>query len=222
MTKEIIIIGAGGHARSITESVISNGYQIKYYFDKFIDNKSLFGFPITKNLEISKSYETNILIAIANNYIREQIYKELNMKYKNILFPNIIDPTANISDFSNFGKGNMIMANSFVGANTKVKNFCIINNCVSLDHDCSLSNFSSLAPSATTGGNVKLGLRSSVGIGSIIKNNIFIGNDTFIGAGSYLNIDAGKSSVFYGMPAKFIRKISVKEKKYNPFNKCTS
>ena len=212
MTKEIIIIGAGGHARSITESVIANGYNIKFYFDKYAHDKILFGYPIISNLNIAKSYKTNVLIAIANNYIREKIYKELKIKYKNILFPNIIDPSAKISDFSNIGKGNMIMANSFIGSNTKVTNFCIINNNVSVDHDCFLSNFSSLAPSVTTGGNVKLGLRSSVGIGATVKNNISIGSDTFIGASSYLNMNASRSSVFYGMPAKFIRKISEKDK----------
>ena len=213
MKKEIIIIGAGGHARSITESVIANGYNIKYYFDKYTYDKFLFGYPINSNLNISKSYKTNVLIAIANNYIREKIYKELKIEYKNISFPNIIDPSAKISNFSNIGKGNMIMSNAFIGSNTKVMNFCIVNNNVSIDHDCVLSNFSSLAPSVTTGGNVQLGLRSSVGIGAIVKNNISIGNDTVIGASSYLNINANKSSVFYGIPAKFIRKISEKDKK---------
>lgn len=213
MTKEIIIIGAGGQARSITESVIANGYNIKYYVDKYKDNNSLYGYPINNNLNISKNYKTNILIAIANNYIRENIFKEIRMKYKNILFPNIIHPSAKISDFSKIGIGNMIMVNSFVGANTKITDFCIVNNNVSIDHDCTLDKFSSLGPSVTTGGNVKLGLRSSIGIGAIIRNNILISNDTVIGASSYLNINADRSSVYYGTPAKFIRKISKEDKK---------
>ena len=128
MTKDIIIIGAGGHARSVTESVIANGYNIICYVDKNKFNDSLFSFPIKTNLMIDKNEEVNILIAIANNYIREKIFKDIIEKYNKVIFPNIIDPTAKISKYAKIGKGNMIMVNAFIGANTHITNFCIINN----------------------------------------------------------------------------------------------
>jgi UDP-3-O-[3-hydroxymyristoyl] glucosamine N-acyltransferase len=121
---------------------------------------------------IDKNEEVNILIAIANNYIREKIFKDIIEKYNKVIFPNIIDPTAKISKYAKIGKGNMIMVNAFIGANTHITNFCIINNNASIDHDCIVEKFSSLAPSVSTGGNVKIGSRSAIGIGAIIKNNI--------------------------------------------------
>lgn len=174
MSKEIIIIGAGGQARSITESVLSNGFCIKYFVDKYKSTDNLYGYSIKKKLFINKKDKINILIAIADNYKRQKSYKNIIEKYKNIIFPNIIDVTANISKFSNIGKGNMIMVNSLIGANTKVSDFCLINNNVSIDHDCKINKFSSLAPSVILGGNVKVGLRSTIGIGTVIKNNINI------------------------------------------------
>jgi sugar O-acyltransferase (sialic acid O-acetyltransferase NeuD family) len=209
MSKEIIIIGAGGQARSITESVLSNGFYIKYYVDKYKVGENLFGYQIKKKLLINNNHKVNILIAIADNYKREKIYNNIIEKYKNIIFPNIIDATAKISKFSKIGKGNMIMVNSLIGANTKVSNFCIINNNVSIDHDCKINKFSSLAPSVIMGGNVKVGLRSAVGIGTVIKNNINIENDSLIGASSYVNKDIKKLTISYGIPAKFIRNINL-------------
>ena len=209
MSKEIIIIGAGGQARSITESVISNGFRIKYYVDKYKSSENLFGYTIKKKLLIDKNNKVNILIAIADNYKREKIYKSIIEKYKNINFPNIIDESAKISKFSQIGKGNMIMVNSLIGSNSHVTDFCIINNNVSIDHDCKINKFSSLAPSVVMGGNVNVGLRSSVGIGAIIMNNIKIGNDSLVGGSSYVNKDIKKLTVCYGIPAKFIRRINL-------------
>ena len=63
----------------------------------------------------------------------------------------------------------MIMVNSFIGANTKITDFCIINNNSSVDHDCKLNKFSSLAPVVIIGGNVQIGLRTTIGIGATVK-----------------------------------------------------
>ena len=90
MSKEIIIIGAGGQARSITESVISNGFRIKYYVDKYKSSENLFGYTIKKKLLIDKNNKVNILIAIADNYKREKIYKSIIEKYKNYENINLI------------------------------------------------------------------------------------------------------------------------------------
>tara|TARA_Y100000996_G_scaffold399476_1_gene368543 strand:- start:204 stop:836 length:633 start_codon:yes stop_codon:yes gene_type:complete len=205
MSREIILIGAGGHARSITESVLSNGFSIKYYVDNNKSGQNLFGYPVKKNLLIDRDKKVNILIAIGNNYKREKIYKSITNKYKNLIFPNIVDSSIKISKFSKIGKGNMIMVNSFIGANTRIGDFCLINNNASIDHDCKIKRFSSLAPSVVIGGNVDIGLRVEIGIGTIIKNNIKIKNDSIIGASSYVNKDIVKSGIYYGNPAKFIR-----------------
>ena len=83
-----------GHARSITESILANGFSIKYFVDNKRYGEDLFGYSIKKNLLIDKNSNINILIAIADNYKRQSIYKNLKLKYKNIIFPNIIDPSA--------------------------------------------------------------------------------------------------------------------------------
>ena len=73
-------------------------------------------------------------------------------------------------------------------------------------------DFSSLAPSVTTGGNVFVGERSSISIGSTIKHNVKVGSDSVIGACSYLNKDVGDNCIFYGNPAKFVREREIGEK----------
>ena len=51
------------------------------------------------------------------------------MYFQGEILYNIIDATAKISKFSKIGKGNMIMVNSLIGANTKVSNFISRRSC---------------------------------------------------------------------------------------------
>ena len=67
----------------------------------------------------------------------------------------------------------------------------ILNSNTVVEHDNLIMDFSSLAPSVTTGGNVYVGERSSISIGSTIKHNVKVGSDSVIGACSYLNKDVG-------------------------------
>ena len=93
-----------------------------------------------------------------------------------------------------------------IGANTAIGRFCIVNSQASLDHDCRLDDFASLAPGSVIGGGVAIGERSVVGIGAVVRHDITIGHDVVIGANSYVHTDCGDEAVYFGTPAKAVRK----------------
>ena len=72
-------------------------------------------------------------------------------------------------------------------------------------------DYSSCGPGAITGGNVNVSENSHIGIGAIIKNGIKIGKNTIIGGKSYVNKNCGNNSIYYGVPAKLIKKRKEKE-----------
>ena len=92
-----------------------------------------------------------------------------------------------------------------IGPNCTVKEFCILNTASSIDHDCEMDAFSSIAPRVVTGGNVKIGLGSAVSIGSTVEHGIVIGDDVVIGANSYVNKRFEGGVLAYGNPCKFVR-----------------
>ena len=71
---EIIVIGAGGHATSIAESILSCGHEILYFVDRYKSKDKLLGYKIVKNISKSKSI-LNIVIAIGDNSKRFEIHK---------------------------------------------------------------------------------------------------------------------------------------------------
>jgi acetyltransferase-like isoleucine patch superfamily enzyme len=97
------------------------------------------------------------------------------------------------------------MPGSVIGPNSVVGKFCLLNTHSSIDHDCIMSDFSSLAPRATTGGNVKIGHRSAICIGATVKHGLSIGDDSVLGANSYLNFNLPSNKTSWGSPAKIIK-----------------
>ncbi len=205
--KQIIIIGAGGHSVSVANVALSAGYKIKCFVDKFKKSKSnLLGYKIIKNLaDIENQEKYNYAIAIGDNYIRENIYKELLAEVPEQNFPKLIHSSATISLYVEIGNGSVIMPNAVIGPNSKVGKLCIINTNASIDHDCLMQDYSSLAPGVVTGGDVIIGKRTSISIGATIRNKIKIGNDTVVGANSYVNKELLSNIIAYGAPAKKIR-----------------
>ena len=104
------------------------------------------------------------------------------------------------------------MANAIINSFSKIGNGLILNTGSTIDHDCYLDDFPSIAPGVSVGGNVKIGKRSVISIGAKIKHNISIGDDSVIGGWSFVNKNIGNNYVSYGIPAKEIRRRKKDEK----------
>ena len=202
----LVIIGASGHAISIANVAKSAGFTIKYFVDKSKKGKELLGYSVIGDLaELQHIDKFNFAIGVGDNPSRERIFKELKAEFESMYFPPLIHQSAVVSFFAEVGDGTVVMPNAVIGPNSKIGMFCLINTQSSLDHDCVMSDFSSLAPAAITGGGVMLGFRSAVCIGAKIKHGIRIGDDSIVGANSYLNKDLANNQVAYGTPAREIR-----------------
>lgn len=204
--KPLVIIGSSGHAISVANVAISAGYVIKNFVDASKYGSTQLGIEIISDLNsIPNPKDYCYAIAIGDNWTRYQVYNQLKHKYGELVYPILIHSSATISVFANIGQGTIIMPQAVVGPRTSIGDFCILNTHSSIDHDCLMQNYCSLAPSATTGGNVYIGELSAVLIGAKISHKLNIGNNCIIGANSYLNKNTSNNQVFYGTPAKLIR-----------------
>ena len=208
--KKLAIIGCGGHAKVITEIAESIGFQNIFYIDKFSQNKYFLNREV--NSILSENYNDYIFVALGDNYKREVIFKKFQNNYENSQIVSLIHPTSQVSKRCSIGIGSVVMPLSIINSSTEVGKGVIINSNTVVEHDNFIMDFSSLAPSVTTGGNVYIGARSVISIGSTIKNNVNVGSDSVIGASSYLNKDVGDNCIFYGNPAKFVRNREIGEK----------
>jgi len=211
--KKILIFGTGGHAKVILD-IISN--EKKYEIAGFIDNELDEGQEVLNHKVlgadkdlislIKKNSIFGGVIAVGNNYSRENISQKINNLCKDFNFINCIHSQAQIAMDVSIGVGNVLMAGSVINTSTSIGNHCIVNTNSSLDHDNTILDFSSIAPNSATGGNVTIGKLSALGIGSTILPGISVGPNSIIGAGSLVLEDIPSDSIYFGSPAKFIRK----------------
>ena len=203
----LIIIGAGGHATSIANVATAAGFKIAGFVDPHKSGQLHINIPVLRDMnELDDIRKYDYAIAVGDNSNRERLRRELVERYDHLKFPPIIHSSAIVSDHATIGDGTVVMPNAVVGPNTNVGEFCILNTMSSIDHDCVICDFASLAPGVVTGGNVRIGMRSAVSIGAVIKHGIKIGEDSVVGANSFVNKEISSNVVVYGNPAKVIRK----------------
>jgi len=204
--KSLVVVGAGGHAANVTTVAKANGYDIRAYVDNSKNGQTLFDAPIIESIDDLGDYQEYVYaIAIGDNAAREKVFLALVQNYREIDFPSIVHPSADISSLSYLGDGCVLMPNVVVGGNTQVGNFCILGNQSCIAHDSIMSAFASLGPGAITGGSVQIGNRSAVGIGAVVDSNIQIEDDCLLGSSSFLNKNLPKNKVAYGIPAKVVK-----------------
>ena len=214
MPKSLVLIGSGGHAKSVTSVAASCGYDVIAYVDDDKVGEYIFETPVISTNECEQKYSScNFSIAIGDNAIRERVATEYKVKFPKAKFPILIHKSCIVDSHSVISEGSVLMPLSNIGPDCHIGCFCIINTHSSVDHDSIINDYASLAPGVMLGGSVSVGARSSISIGSAIQHNLTIGQDVVIGANSYVNSVIEDSVVAYGSPCKKIRR----RKKFDPY-----
>ena len=198
----LVIVGAGGHGKSVADNAIKNGYSDICFVD---DNETgeCMGYPIIgvfEDIDQLNDGKTDFVIGIGNNKTRSIIAEKYNTNWV-----ALVHPTAVIATNASIGKGTVIMANAVVNVCAKVGEHCIINTGAILEHDNVIENYAHISPNVALGGTVHIGALTQVGIGAVVSNNIKICNDSLIGAGAVVAEDIVQSGIYIGVPARKIR-----------------
>ena len=204
MNKNIIIIGAGGHTKNITDVIIKSRENIVGYLD---DNKpigcSVLSYPVIGTTDDSSKYlNCEFIIAIGDNYTREKMSNNMLKKYPNLRFYTAIHPKAILGTDIKIGGGTNVMAGAIINASTKIGRHCIIGAGSIIAHDCILDDFVQISPNATLCGGVKIGKSSHIGASATIKQYIEICENSIIGIGAAVVKSITESGVYVGVPAK--------------------
>lgn len=211
--KKVIILGASGHAKVISDIFEQQGeYTILGFLDRaHYAGTPFFGYEILGRDHdipalLKKHSNCYFFVAIGDNWERKLVQEKIIALYPKANFVNAIHPSAQIGRNVSIGNGVAIMGGAVINSGTIIEDFSIVNTRVSIDHDNHLQKFSSIGPGATLGGNVTVGAHSIVGMAATIKHGCQIGQHSLVGAGALVLQSFADNDVLYGSPARFIRK----------------
>ena len=208
MKNKLLLIGGGGHCRSVLDCVLSLA---EYDEIGIIDNSdcSCLGIPVIGKdediPELIKSGWNNAFItvgSVGNTKIRRKLFKMLIDLKINI--PVIVDPTAIIARGVDIGQGTFIGKRAVVNSNSVIGECAIINTGAIIEHDCVVGDFSHISPGSVVCGGVNIGSDSHIGAGTVIRQQISVGSNSLIGVGSVVVKDIGDNIKAYGNPCRAV------------------
>lgn len=204
--RSAVILGAGGHARSLAETVTAAGYLLKAFVSDGGPGAPIEGIPVLGDLPDSHvNSGGSLFIGVGDNSTRQRLFDRTAQRVPLDQLPPVVHPSASVARSASVGSGSVVLQGAVVGAAVRIGTGCLLNSGSILEHNCVLGDFASLAPGVAIGGAVVIGRRSAISIGAAVKHGLTIGDDTVIGAASYVNSDIPGGVVAYGVPARTTR-----------------
>lgn len=204
--EEILILGAGGHAKSVADAIEQRGhYRIAGFIDKDekagkiyrgyriigTDEKLAYFFHHgVKNAAIGIGY-------LGNGNIREKLYQKL--KEIGFFLPVIIDPSACLAYGRRIGEGTFIGKKAVVNADAEIGKLAIINSGAVIEHDCRIGNGTHIAVGAVVAGGASIGEHCLIGANAVVLQEKKIGDDVCVGAGAVVLSDVPGHRTVYGI-----------------------
>lgn len=203
--KPLILIGGGGHCKSVLEAAESAGYNILGVLDmpeevgKQILSTKVIGTDDDIPAYVDKAEFVITVGFIKNPSTRIKLYnrvKEVGGK-----LATIIASSAYVSKYATIGEGTVVLHQAFVNAGAKVGCNVILNTATNIEHDAVIGDHCHISTGTMVNGECKIGERCFIGSQSVLVNCISVGDDIILGAGSLVRKSISEKGIYSGNPA---------------------
>lgn len=212
MEKNLILIGGGGHCKSVIEVAESCGYNILGILDHPQElGKDILGYKVIGNDDDMALYVDKAQFIVTVGSIKDpSLRKHLHDRVRNVggKLATIIASTAYVSKYATIGEGSVIMHFAMVNADAKIGTGCIINTHSNIEHDAIVGDYCHISTGAMVNGNCIVGNDVFLGSQSVMANGTSICDGCVIGAGSLVRKSFHIKGIYSGNPA--ILKIKAK------------
>lgn len=202
--KKLIIIGAGGHSKSVVDSIDKTQIELCGFIDQFKTGDHYGRKILGNSIESVENYQDYYyIVAIGDNKIRKNWYDKITKL--NLKLINIVDKTAIISSTAKIGFGNFIGKYAIINADSVIGDNNIINTKALVEHECVVGNHVHLSTNSTINGNVKVEDNVFFGSIAVCNGQITLGYNSIIGSGSVIIKDVLKNTTVVGVPGRVVK-----------------
>lgn len=208
MSLPVIILGAGGHAKVLIDSLLAGAAIIAGIVDpdpalvgaKILGIPVLGGDGVVNEFPPSEIQLVNGLGSVGLPAKRQRLFEEF--KIMGYTFATVVHPSTVVASDVELGEGAQVMAGAVIQPGSRIGCNVIVNTRASVDHDCIIGDHVHIAPGVTISGGVSVGACSHIGTGATLIQGISIGSGCLIAAGAVVinNIDDGAR--VRGVPAR--------------------
>ncbi|KOF09005.1 hypothetical protein AC739_17200 [Planococcus glaciei] len=204
----IILIGDSGHARVITDNLVSCGHQViakldDKYSELFKEAGCWLG-PVSEVHALIQKEGAKVIVAIGANAVRKKIVEQLGLSAEH--YATAIHKEAIVSPSAVIGVGTVVMPGAVVNAAAQIGNHSIINSRAVVEHDCTVGDYVHVSPGATVAGVATIGEGALVEAGASVIPTKRVGEWSVVRAGSAVLEDVEAFTTVVGVPAQVVAK----------------
>lgn len=196
---DLIIIGGGGHAKSVADLAIKNGFNIIGFLDDNETITEMLGLKRLGKIEDCEKYadSARFVIGIGNSAVRRRVFDTYKLEYQTLVHPSAVIGTNVV-----IGNGTVVMAGAVINADAKIGKQSIINTSAVVEHDCIVGEFTMVAPGSVVCGFSKIGSNCWLGAGSVVNSVINICDNTIVGSGGVVVKNIVEPGTYIGVPVR--------------------
>lgn len=156
----LLVVGAGGHGRSVVEAAELSGQFVVVGFldDSLPAGETVLGLPVlgpAASMAQHLATADQAIVAIANNTVREKLLQQLAAA--GFKWATVVHPRAIVSPSAVLGAGSAVMAGAIVGTEARLGVSSIVNCGAVVDHHATVEDFGHLGVNASMAGGTVLG-----------------------------------------------------------------
>jgi sugar O-acyltransferase (sialic acid O-acetyltransferase NeuD family) len=204
-TRTLLIIGCGGHARSVADVALAAGYAALRFADRSArPGETILGFSVFPLADVETSLgDDPYILALGDNHERESALHRLEPLAGRPPV-SVVAPDAHVGRDAVIGPGVFIGWGAHVGPCASIGGNSIINTRAVVEHEVVVGVHSHVAVNALLLGRSRIGDRVFLGAGALVRDGVGVTSDVTIGAGAVVTAEVDAPGVYAGVPARLL------------------
>lgn len=203
--KGLLILGFGGHARSVADVALAAGIaEILFVDPNARKGEDFLGHAVVSEYARNLPEGWACMPAAGDNLRRQRQVRDASERGWAIA--TLIAPDASIGAGAMLAEGTLVARHAHVGPLARIGKGVIINTGAAVEHDCVVGDFVHVSVNATLAGRSRLNDFVFLGAGGTVIDGVEVGRNITIGAGGVVIESLEVPGTYVGVPARLLQK----------------
>ena len=200
--RSLLILGFGGHARSVADVALACGYEDLVFVDEMArPGEDFLGHPVFSSLDAAAQISVrDAFPAAGDNQKRSK--QILQIRTLGFQLVSLVSPHASRGAGSVLAAGCFVGHHAHIGPMASIGCGAIVNTGAVVEHEARVGDYAHVSVNATMAGRSSLGAYSMLGAGAVIVDSVAVGGGVLVGAGAVVHRTVHEPGVYVGVPAR--------------------